>query len=243
MKKLISVALVFVMMFALAAVASAKDSPIAKDYFHVSIEIEGDGDAASDKDKVETTAVGEDGIVTLSANPESGNFTLWILDGDFDVVEGSEDSPVYKIRPHSDVHVTASFSQDKDNLTITAAASGDGKATADPEKVKKGSGNTVTLTAVDGKDTFSEWKLACKYDIVSGDLKSRKLVIKPYTDVHATAYFTGQGATEATQAPTEKKNTGNTAPKTGDPLFIVFGLAALALCGGVLAAKKLKKTS
>ena len=186
MKKLISVALVFVMMFALAAVASAKDSPIAKDYFHVSIEIEGDGDAASDKDKVETTAVGEDGIVTLSANPESGNFTLWILDGDFDVVEGSEDSPVYKIRPHSDVHVTASFSQDKDNLTITAAASGDGKATADPEKVKKGSGNTVTLTAVDGKDTFSEWKLACKYDIVSGDLKSRKLVIKPYTDVHAT---------------------------------------------------------
>lgn len=124
-------------------------------------------------------------------------------------------------------------------LYMTVSVIGDGTATVSTPKVLKGSGDTVTFLAVDGKDHFVDWTLECEYDIVEGSLTSRKLVIRPYTDVHGIAKFVGSTPDEV--KPTEKPNDSKTSPKTGDPLWIILGLAVLALGTGVFAVKKIKE--
>ena len=242
MKRLISVVLALILVFALTASFAAKDSPSGKDYYAITVDYEpADGSlgtAAADKNQVPKTASGDDGQITLTATEKDGFFTLWIIDGDYEVVSGDEESPVMTIIPKSDIHATASFSQDEDYLTMTVSVIGDGTASVNPPKVKKGSGDTVTFTAVDGKDTFVNWTLECEYDIVEGSLTSRTLVIRPYTDVHGIAKFVGSTPDEK---PTEKPNDSKTSPKTGDPLWIILGLAVLALGAGAIAVKKIKE--
>ena len=242
MKKLVSVALVLVMVFALAISAAANDSPRAKEYYNITVDSEGSGTGSADKNKVEKDAEGDEGIVTLTATEADGFFTLWIIDGDFEIVSGDLSSPVLQIRPKSDINAIASFSVEEDFLTIFVDAEtiGDGKATVDKAKVEKGSNDVVTLTAVEDNDLFVEWILACKYDIVEGSLTSKTLVIRPYTDIHATAKFSTNGATEATTA-TENQNTGSTSPKTGDPIFFVIGFALLMLGAGAYTVKRIRE--
>ena len=266
MKKVISVALALLLVFALTASFAAKDSPEGKEYYNITVSWEPEdgslGTAETDKNKVAKDATGDDAIVTLTALEDGdGYFTLWIIEGDYEIVEGDESSTVLKIRPKSDIHAIASYSVDEDFLTIFVTTRGDGTASADPTKVQKGSNNTVTLTAVDGLDTFVIWELNCKYDIVSGSLTDRTLVIRPYTDIHAVAVFESSGTvstpdsepTESTSSnpgstpepspgePSGPSNGSGTSPKTGDPLFIVIGLAVLALGAGTLAVKKIKE--
>lgn len=240
MKKIISVALVLVMLFAMTVVsAAALDSPTGKKFYNITVLAEGKGTATSDKNKVDQTATGEDSYVTLTATPEGGYFTKWIMDGTYNKISGDEYSENFVIQPTSDIVATASFSEEEDYLNITTSVIGDGTAVADPAKVEKGSNDTVTLTATDGKDTFVDWTLECEYDIVSGDMKSRVLVIRPYTDVHAIAKFVGEGETVA---PTQAAdNSGKTSPKTGDPLFLVIALMALMTGVGVFAVKRVKE--
>lgn len=247
MKKMISVALALVMIFALSISAFADISPVGEDYYKITTATEPEdgslGTAETSKNKVKKDATGEDAQVTLTATETEGFFTLWIIEGDYDVVEGDEESPELTIIPHSDIHAIASFTVDEDYLTMTVSVIGDGKASVDPVKVKKNSDGTATFTAVDGNDTFVNWTLECKYDIVEGSLTSRTLTIRPYTDVHAIATFVGQGETVAptTAKPTTAPSGGGTSPKTGDPLYIILGLAVLALGAGAFAVKKIKE--
>ena len=62
--------------------------------------------------------------------------------------------------------------------------------------------------------------------------------IRPYTDVYATAYFYKPG--EEPTEPAKSDDKGNTSPKTGYPLFFVFGAMGLAIIAGVVATKKIK---
>lgn len=244
MKKIISVALALVMVFALTMSVAAKDSPSAKGYYSITVSTEpADGSlgtADTDKAQVDKTATGSDAEVTLTAEETDGFFTLWIIEGDYEIVDGDLEYPELVIIPKSDIHAIASFSIEEEFLTMTAKAKGDGTATVSPASVPKGSNQLVTFTATDGKDTFTEWILECKYDIVEGSLKSRTLVIRPYTDVHGTAVFTSDG-TSSNVSGGGSANTGTTSPKTGDPLFIIIGLAVLALGAGALAVKRIKE--
>lgn len=247
MKRIISVALALIMVFALTVAVSAKDSPSAKEYYMIKTATELEdgslGTATADKNQVDKSAEGPDSQVTLTASQSSGFFTLWIIDGDYDIVSGSLESSVITIVPKSDIKATASFSVEEDYLNMTVKTVGDGKASVDIPRVKKGSGDTVTFLAEDLSETFTEWVLECKYDIVEGSLTDRKLVIRPYTDVHATAYFVGKGTTpdsSSSKSSSSGPDNNGTAPKTGDPLFIVIGLAVLALGAGALAVKKIK---
>lgn len=239
MKRVISFLLVVMMIFAMAVSVSALDSPGKKEYYKIEVGSEGKGHATKSADKFE---VGTDGSVTFNAYEDGGYFTKWIIDGKYTVISGGEYEDVLVIKPDSDILAVASFSEEKDYLNVYAKAVPEeyGDATADPGRIKKGSDGTSTLTAVEENGgQFQQWVLECDYDIVSGDLKSKVLVIRPKTDVYATAYFTKPGE-EPTEPPTPDKKDDGKSPKTGYPLFFVFGIIGLALCAGVVATKKIK---
>ena len=241
MKRIVSIALVVVLVFALAATAAALPSPQGKSYYKISVDAEGSGDVDASKSKVVKNS---DDTVTLTATDADGFFTLWMIDGEYTIVDGDLNSPVITILPLSDIKATASFSQEEDWLVITTEVVGDGTASANPARVKKGSGDTVVLTAVDGEDEFSFWELQCQYDIVKGDLKSRELVIRPYTDIHAIATFVNSDQKDDSKKDEPKKDNTNdddTSPKTGDPLYVVLTMMALALGFAVVAGKKIKE--
>ena len=236
MKKLISIALVLIMVFAVSAISfGAAPSPDADKYYTINVDSEGNGTGHVDRNKIKIDSTGEYFTLTADPDKDGGYFTKWILDGDYEIISGDLYSPVLVIRPKSDLKATASYSVDAENLTMFVSTKGDGTATATPNTVKKGSDATVTLTAVDGKDTFYQWVLNCEYEIVSGSLTSRTLVIKPKTDVHVVAMF-GQNT-----QPTEKKTDSNTSPKTGDASMMIIAMIMLAMGLGVFAVKKIKE--
>ena len=241
MKRIVSIALVVMMVLAMTVSVSALSSPGPKEYYKITVGSEGKGHATSDKDKVQA---GTDGTVTFLAFEDGGFFTKWIIDGKYDIVSGGEYDDQLIIKPLSDINAIASFSEAKDYLNVYAKAVPEeyGDATADPGRIKKNTDGTSTLTAVEENGgVFQEWVLECEYDIVSGDLKSKVLVIRPYTDVYATAYFTKPGETPTEPPKPDDKGGDNTSPKTGYPMVLVFGLMGLAMIGGIVAYKKIKE--
>ena len=122
-------------------------------------------------------------------------------------------------------------------LTITVVPVGDGTATATPDKVElanpKENTPTVTLSATDGKDPFTKWDLHCEYDIISGDLNSKTLVIRPYTDITAYAVFG-----ENKNVPGDKDAT---SPKTGYPVAMAAMAIVVAMGLGIFAVKKVSE--
>lgn len=232
MKKVISIALVAMMIFALATASFyAEISPIPEGKYKITVSTEGSGTATSS-----TISVAEDGTVTLTATEGDGYFTKWIMTGSYTKVSGDEYSPEFTIKPTSDITAIASFSVEKDYLTIFVDNSGDGSVSANPTKVKKGSGDTVTLTATEKDAPFTGWALACEYEIVEGSLTSKTLVIKPLTDVHATAYF-GKDV----PANNSGTNGGSTSPQTGDYTVAMIALILMAMGLGAFAVKKIKE--
>lgn len=232
MKKVISIALVAMMIFALATASfSAVISPIPEGKYKITVSTEGNGTATSS-----TISVADDGTVTLTATEGDGYFTKWIMTGDYTIISGDEYSPEFTIKPTTDITAIASFSVEKDYLTIFVDNSGDGSVSANPTKVKKGSGDTVTLTATEKDAPFTGWALACEYEIVEGSLTSKTLVIKPLTDVHATAYF-GKDV----PANNSGTNGGSTSPQTGDYTVAMIALILMAMGLGAFAVKKIKE--
>ena len=242
MKKVISIALIVMMVLAMTVSASALVSPTPTDYYNMTVGSEGRGHAETSTDKVE---VNSDDSVTFTAYEDGGYFTKWIVDGEYDVISGSEYDPEFVIKPHSDVNAIASFSEEKDYLNVyTKSQPAEyGDCSAEPSRIEKGSDGTSTLTATEKNGgTFQEWVLECEYEIVSGDLKSKVLVIRPKTDVYATAYFTkpGEPATEPSKPTEPGKDDSGSSPKTGYPLFLLFGVMGIALIAGGFAVKKIK---
>ncbi len=238
MKKLISIALVVMMVLAMTVSVSAVVSPTPKDYYYIEVDAVGKGSATKSTDKIQ---IGTDGTVTFNAYEEGGFFTKWVIDGKYDVITGGEYDYEFIIKPGSNIKAVAYFSEEKDYLNVRASADPEnlGDATADPGRVKKGSNGSVTLTAISKNGgVFQNWTLIGDYEIVSGDLNSEELVIIPYTDVDAVAHFTKPGETPT--EPTTPEKDGGTSPKTGYPLFFIFGAMGLAIITGAVATKKIK---
>lgn len=123
----------------------------------------------------------------------------------------------------------------EDVYVIVIDHSGDGAGYAEPLSVVIGSNGTFTLTAVDGSQAFTKWILEGNYEIIEGNLESRYLVIRPSSDIKATAVFGG-----GTQGNSDKNST---SPKTGTiPYAIVLlFLAVLASGVAVFVSRKLQK--
>ena len=233
MKRIISLTLVALLIFAFTISVSAKNSPTPKNYYSIHVSSEGSGTASASTDKV---SIGSSDYVVLTATPKDGFFTKWIIGGDYELIDGDEYSTTITIKPKTDINAVASFSVEEDYINVYANAKPEnlGDATADPSRIAKGSGDTSTLTATEKNGgVFDHWELNCEYDIVSGSLKSKTLVIRPYTDVYATAYFKTSGG-----GSTGKDDT--TSPKTGDPIVPVVCLMGLALFAAVFATRKIK---
>ena len=167
MKKLVSVVLALVMIFALTATVAAEVSPVGKDYYSIVVGYDpADGSlgtAGGDKSNVKVDAVGEDGEVQLTAvNKGNGEFIEWVIDGEYEIISGSLTDPV--------------------------------------------------------------------------------IVIKPLSDINAVAKFTAPGTTPDSSSKTTNPDTSKSSPKTADPLWIVLGMAVLALGAGALAVKKIKES-
>lgn len=169
MKKLISVALALVMIFALTATVAAKDSPVAKDYYSISV----------------------------GYSPADGSL--------------------------------GTASADKSSVMIIENEDG-----------------TVTLTAVTkGDGVFEQWTIDGEYEIVSGSLTDPVIVIRPKSDINAVAQFKTSGSSTPDSSSSKPSSSGGSdsksSPKTGDPIWMVLGLAVLALGAGTLAVKKIKE--
>ena len=236
MRKLISVALVVLMVLAFTTASfSALNSPSTDGKYSVAVSSEGEGSASSDKGSVDVSS--ENGQVTLSASEAGGFFTKWIITGTYRIVSGDLYSPVLVIEPTSDIEAVASFSEEEDYLTINVDKKGEGNVTATPNKIAKGSGETVTLTAEETGKAFVKWILACEYDIVEGSLTTKTLVIRPYTDINATAVF----ETDEPAPVPSGDDSGSTSPKTGDYSVLMIALVLMAMGLGAFAVKKIKE--
>lgn len=237
MKKIVALVMSVLMVFVLMASAAAELSPPPKNYYDIEVSVEGSGDADTSDEKVE---VNSDGTVTLTATRKQGYFTRWIIEGEYEILNGGtlEDSTIV-IRPVSDIQAIASFSVDEDYLTVTVETLNNKKGTAtvnggtDPVKILKGSGGQATLVAAENEDKFIEWQLYCEYEIVSGSLNEKTLVIVPLTDVRAVARFNTSGG--------PNPDDGGDSPQTGDALPYVLVIMAAALGVAVVAGIKLKK--
>ncbi len=122
-----------------------------------------------------------------------------------------------------------------------------GDAVADTYQIIRNSDGTVTLIATPkGEGKFDKWIIEGEYDVVEGDLTDPTITIRPKSDIKADAVFV-KATSDATEAvnpkPTTpaKPNNSSTSPKTGDPLFLIIALAALALGTGIFAVKKIKE--
>ena len=108
MKKVLSVLMAVLMLSAIFAVAVAAEdnpSPEPQNYYKVEITVDGNGTANGDP-----TTGEEGGTSKLVANPDPGSkFIGWVIEGDYEIVEGSLTSPVLVIKPKGTVKVIAKF--------------------------------------------------------------------------------------------------------------------------------------
>ena len=239
MKRFAALSLAVIMIFVFAVSAAALDSPTNKQYYKITVSNEGGGTVSSDTNKVEKNT---DGTVTVTATNEDGYFTIWLIDGVYEIIDGSVYDEVITIMPHTDISIIGSFSVDEDYLTMTAKAEPEdlGEASVDIEKVRKGSDTEVTFTATETAGEFIEWEFHCDYKVVRGDNKSKTITIIPYTDVLGIARFKKAGAPE--EPTTEPKHDDSkNSPKTADPLPYAIPLFAIAIGAVVISYKKLKK--
>ena len=117
-----------------------------------------------------------------------------------------------------------------------------GDAVADQYTVVKNTDGTVTITAnPKANGEFTKWEIDGKYEVVSGDLTTPVITVRPASDLKIVAYFKAPGGTEPTTVKPTEKPSNPVSPKTGDPLFLIIALAALALGTGIFAVKKIKE--
>lgn len=98
---------------------------------------------------------------------------------------------------------------------------------------KRNNDGSVTYTAepAEGHE-FTKWDIKGEYEIISGDINSPVITIKPIGDIQALACFDGE--TEPVVNPWEEKE----SPKTGNMVAPALIVAVVALVGTAYAAKK-----
>lgn len=124
---------------------------------------------------------------------------------------------------------------------VTVEAQQGGSVHSSVETVQQGDQVILTATVDDGY-IFTTWNISGEYEIIEGSLSSERIVVRPDSDIHATAGFKAASAdvpTSPTEGPAPGPgNDSPTSPQTGYDGFVFAGLSMLLLSGIVLFAVK-----
>lgn len=124
---------------------------------------------------------------------------------------------------------------------VTVEAQQGGSVHSSVETVQQGDQVILTATVDDGY-IFTTWNISGEYEIIEGSLSSERIVVRPDSDIHATAGFKAASAdvpTSPTEGPASGPgNDSPTSPQTGYDGFVFAGLSVLLLSGIVLFAVK-----
>ena len=124
---------------------------------------------------------------------------------------------------------------------VTVEAQQGGSVHSSVETVQQGDQVILTATVDDGY-IFTTWNISGEYEIIEGSLSSERIVVRPDSDIHATAGFKAASAdvpTSPTEGPAPGPgNDSPTSPQTGYDGFVFAGLSVLLLSGIVLFAVK-----
>lgn len=120
-KKMLALIVVVLLMFSSVTVMAA-NSPVAPNYFEITVEGQtvgknGATNLVVDGGKITISSgiVEEGKEVTLTATPDKNNkFSKWVIDGDYEIVEGSLTDLTITIIPKSDLDVDADFLDSSD---------------------------------------------------------------------------------------------------------------------------------
>ncbi len=117
-------------------------------------------------------------------------------------------------------------------ITITTYKSG----SAETEERTLVLGETITLTASESEYTFEKWQITGEYEIVSGSLTSKELVIRPLGDIDVIEVFEGVDINSSTGS-----SSTDTSPQTGDAFPGFAAAIVLVAAGAFIVMKKTAK--
>ena len=110
---------------------------------------------------------------------------------------------------------------------VTVEAQQGGSVHSSVETVQQGDQVILTATVDDGY-IFTTWNISGEYEIIEGSLSSERIVVRPDSDIHATAGFKAASAdvpTSPTEGPAPGPgNDSPTSPQTGYDGFVFAGL-------------------
>lgn len=113
MKRFIAIVMALMLVASVAVfTASALDSPAPQEYYSMTAEAIGDGEASVSPAKI---LVGSDGTATFVATEKGGKFIKWEFHCEYDVVsgnvaeDGTSTDKVVVLKPKSDIHGIAYF--------------------------------------------------------------------------------------------------------------------------------------
>ena len=119
-------------------------------------------------------------------------------------------------------------------VNFTSYASGKGQASS-----YEVDGDTIIFTASDSKYTFKGWIIngveGVDYEIVSGDLNSETLVIRPLSDVDVKEVFDVPGLVLDEEG---NQNGSDTAPQTGNGMLAVVSFLTAGAFAAMIVTKK-----
>lgn len=217
MKRIISLAIVAVMLLALGLTAFADNviSP-APEKFKLTVKAEDGG-------KAEYTYDAETDTYTLIATPNADHkFSKWTVNGKFTIVSGTLVSDKLVIKLLSDCEGIASFTpKGEPKVTTEEETIGGGVSI-----IKNDDGTYTVKGVTDNGYEFIKWIITGDYDIISGSLTDPYLVIRPKGDVHIKGVWNGAS------------NNNGKSPKTGYNVAIIAVVALVSAAGAAYAFKK-----
>ncbi len=216
MKKIISLVLAMLVLAVAAVPVFAADSPGETQKYTVNVS------SSDDSRGTVTKTLNEDGTVTLTANPVTNEFTEWVITGEYELASGKLTDKTIVVKLLSDATAVANFNGKTigGGYTVNISSSDDSRGTVTKTLNEDG---TVTLTASSITHEFTEWVITGEYELASGKLTDKTIVVRLLSDATAVANFNGKAIGGSPQ-------TGTSAVPALMLLSLISAGAALYSC-------------
>lgn len=248
MKKLIALLTALILTFSLTTIAYGAGSPQGKKEYLVTVY----NNINPSPDAGDTVEEGEQ--YSASAEDKAGyDFVGWSITGKYEIVSGSLTSKDITLIPKSDLTLTAFYTlrvdKKDDELKVEYTHNIEGLEDGNYEIIKKGEKVEISASDKIPGYAFVKWEIIGDYQIISGSLDSKDLVILPLGNIIVKQIFEQVSEDQDDKEPEEDKesdkkppkgetNDSDKSPETG-MMLPVFGL--VAALGTAVVSKKLSK--